>query len=324
MPPSETTRADELVADIDKDVYVRMNCDLLVIGDSIMTDRHHKSGSGFEADNAQNKIGGIIPPFSLSGWLRHGMETLLLERGASVCHPGEASANFKSAEMYERDFDAGYHAKGECTDTDDDPATGCTVIDLFGGFERQPGKFMRRPIQFSPLRPSEGSDAGIGNGNDLLNGRAEGHYRKINRNVVSRNVEDARTPLRPTEYDAVANLSGTWHLKFRTLKPEFVALLNDALELLDDRNTDFMHQLGGARNFGGGIVETGLINPLYDGSEVARLFDRAKGKTPDERKTVAMAEKDDTWADEYLSVFRDALEERVDERVGAGDGENSD
>lgn len=297
--------ADELIEDLGEDVYIAIECDLLVIGDSIMTDRHHQSGNNYEADDPQNQIGGIIPSFSLSGWLRHGMEAVVQERDGTACHPGEASANFKRAEIYERDIDDGYHEKGTCLPNDDaDSDDGCVILDLFGGFERMPGKFMRRPIQFSPLRPSA---------EDYLNGRAEGHYRQLNRNVVSRNEEDARTPLRATEYDAVANLEGTWHLKFRQHKPEFLGLLAEAVNLLSDRNTDFMHQLGGARNFGGGIVDVELINPLYDESEIARLFDRAKGKTMEKRKTVAMTEKDDEWQSQYRPAFVQRLQDRISE-----------
>ena len=72
------------------DVFVRLHSDLLVIDDSIMTDRHHASNGNYEDDDPQNQIGGIIPAFSLSGWLRHGMEAVVQERGGTACHPGEA------------------------------------------------------------------------------------------------------------------------------------------------------------------------------------------------------------------------------------------
>ena len=58
-------------------MFVRLQCDLLVIGDSIITDRHHSSNGNYDDDDPQNQIGGIIPAFSLSGWLRHGMEKVV-------------------------------------------------------------------------------------------------------------------------------------------------------------------------------------------------------------------------------------------------------
>jgi hypothetical protein len=296
MAQSEAIDATELLEDINDDVYVRMRSDLVIIGDSIMTDRHHASSDNYESDDPQNQIGGIIPSFSLSGWLRHGMEKVVQEHGGTACHPGEANANFMKDGVYDRDLDNGYHEKGGCVDDPKEDA-GCVVFDLFGGFGGIPGKFMRRPIQFSPVRSSV----------DYTRGQAEGHYRQINRNVVSRNAEDNREPLRNTSYDAVANLDGCWHLSFRELKPEFVGLLDAGLEFLDDHQTDFMHQMGGARNFGAGIVDTHLINPLYDESELKRVFDRGK------KATVAMDEKDDRWADEYRPAFRSALETRIGE-----------
>nr|WP_229871139.1 hypothetical protein [Halarchaeum grantii] len=71
-----------------RDVYVRLRADLLVIGDSVVTDRHHASSGNYEPEDPQNQIGGIIPAFSLSGWLRHGMERVVQERGGTACHPG--------------------------------------------------------------------------------------------------------------------------------------------------------------------------------------------------------------------------------------------
>jgi hypothetical protein len=196
--------------------------------------------------------------------------------------------------VYSRDLDDGYHSKGDCLEDTDD---GCVILELFGGFENRPGKVMRRPIKFSPVRSSV----------DYARGQAEGHYRRLNRTVTSRNREDNRQPLRSVELDAVANLDGSWHLSFRELKPEFVALLAEAISYLDQHQTDFMHQLGGARNFGGGIVDCELLNPLYEERELRRVFDRSKGTTKQ------MEAKDSTWAEEYLPAFQTALTERVEE-----------
>jgi len=283
-----------MMDEIDPDVFVRIQTDLLVIGDSIMTDRHHASGGNYEDEDPQNQIGGIIPAFSLSGWLRHGMESVVQQRGGTACHPGESNANFRKDDVYSRDLDAGYHPKGDCLDDETD--SGCVIHDLFGGFGNQPGKMMRRPIKFSPVRSSV----------DYTRGQAEGHYRRLNRNIVSRNRDDDREPLRNTELDAVANLDGCWHLSFRELKPEFIALLAEAIDYLDTHNTDFMHQLGGARNFGGGIVDCELINPLYEDHELRRVFDRGKGATN------KMIDKDSEWHEEHLSEFRSDLDERIE------------
>lgn len=161
---------------------------------------------------------------------------------------------------------------------------------------------MRRPIQFGPNRSSI----------DYTRGQAEGHYRQINRNIVSRNENDGREPLRNTTYDAVANLDGSWALTLREKKPEFYAALHEAIAYLNENNTQFMHQLGGARNFGAGIVDTRLINPLYDEDELKRLFSRNKGKTDEERKTEAMKEKDERWQAQILPELQTQLEARIE------------
>jgi hypothetical protein len=141
---------------------------------------------------------------------------------------------------------------------------------------------------------------------DYTRGQAEGHYRRLNRNVVSRNEEDNREPLRNAELDAVGNFDGAWHLSFRETKPEFVALFAEAIDYLNAHKTDFMHQLGGVRNFGGGIVDCELVNPLYNDTELRRVFDRGKGNTN------KMDDKDDEWADEYLPEFESALLARLE------------
>ena len=284
-----------MIEDIGRDVFVRIQTDLLVIGDSIMTDRHHASNGNYEDDDPQNQIGGIIPAFSLSGWLRHGVEKVVQDRGSTACHPGEANANFRKDGIYNRDLDGGYHPKGDCLESED--GCGCVILDLFGGFGNRPGKVMRRPIKFSPVRSSV----------DYTRGQAEGHYRRLNRNIVSRNENDGREPLRNTELDAVGNLDGCWHLSFRETKPEFIALLAEAIEYLDAHQTDFMHQLGGARNFGGGIVDCELMNPLYTEAELRRVFDRGKGTTN------KMDDKDDRWTNECLPEFKAALSARVED-----------
>ncbi|QCW02486.1 hypothetical protein [Natrinema pallidum] len=278
-----------------RDVFVRIRSDLLIIDDSIMTDRHHASNGNYEDDDPQNQIGGIIPAFSLSGWLRHGMEKVVQERDGTACHPGESNANFRKDDVYSRDLDAGYHPKGDCLEDED--GNGCVILDLFGGFGNRPGKVMRRPIKFSPVRSSV----------DYTRGQAEGHYRRLNRNIVSRNRGDNREPLRNAEVDAVANLDGCWHLSFRETKPEFIALLAEAIDYLDAHQTDFMHQLGGARNFGGGIVDCELVNPLYNETELRRVFDRGKGETQ------KMEEKNEKWENNHLHEFEGALAERIKE-----------
>lgn len=284
---------------------LHLQSDLLLIGDTVMTDRHadstrggnrvdygtrrsdHPSGDKFP----QNTISGIIPSFSLSGWLRHGMETVLINKGITVCHPGESSANFQRAEVYERDLDSGYHEKGDC---ENNP---CLIANIYGGFENQPGILMRKPIRFTPVRSHA----------DFNNGEAEAHYRRLTRQVTSRNQNDNRVPFRSAEIDALANLDGTWKLVYRNTKKPYIGLLVETATYLNENKENFMHQLGGSKNFGGGIVNTSLINPLYDDKDVSRYFDRSTTT-----KTNKMKQKDTQWRD-IKQETRGALNEWIEE-----------
>ncbi|WP_178915468.1 hypothetical protein [Natronomonas gomsonensis] len=288
------------------DVYVGLEIDLLSPGDGIVTDRHHASAERYEADDAMNQIEGQISPFTLSGWLRHGCEQVVQVAGATACHPGEPDGDYMRANVYERDLDSGYHEKGACLDDHDD---GCVIYDLFGGFGSQPGKLLRRPVSFSPIRRQV----------DVLDSEAEAHYRQLSNQVRSRNEEDGGLPLRQADRDVLGNVEGTWLLTLRELKPEFVGLLLEAVSFLDAHSDQFEFQLGGARNFGAGIADVWVINPLYSKREVRRVFNRAQDAT------AAMAEKDEVWESECRPEFVRALQARTASRDGdlpMSDGES--
>jgi hypothetical protein len=314
-------------------VYVGLDVGLLAPGDGVVTDRHHASADRYEPDDPMNQIEGQISPFTLSGWLRHGCEAVVQAAGGSACHPGEANADYRRAEVYERDLDAGYHEKGSCTDAIDHgglvtvgdaspdetaadggedggaegtadreahtpPAgtqEGCLIYDLFGGFGDRPGRLLRRPVAFSPIRRHV----------DVTEGEAEAHYRQLHTQVRSRNAADGGQPLRTAQRDVVGNVEGTWKLTLRTVTPAFVGLLVAAVEYLDAHGDDFRFQLGGARNFGAGIPQARVLNPLYSEREIRRLYDRAKAKT------TAMETKDDCWATLLRPAFLAAFRERV-------------
>jgi hypothetical protein len=279
------------------DLYIGLEIDLLAPGDGVLTDRHHASAGRYVADDAMNQIGGQISPFPLSGWCRHGCEAVLQIAGATACHPGESSADYMRADVYERDLESGYHEKGACTDEHD---AGCVIYDLFGGFGDQPGKLLRRPVSFSPIRREV----------DVLDGEAEAHFRQLSNQVRSRNDEDGGQPLRQADRDVLGNVEGTWKLTLREVKPEFVGLLLEAVSFLDAHSDEFAFQLGGARNFGAGIADAWVVNPLYTEDEVRRVFNRSQAAT------VAMEEKDETWRSECRPEFVRALQARVAARDG--------
>ncbi len=117
-------------------------------------------------------------------------------------------------------------------------------------------------------------------------------------------------PLRQADRDVLGNVEGTWKLTLRELKPEFVGLLADAIAFLNTHSDEYAFQIGGARNFGAGIADVWLLNPLYADHELRRVFNRAQATTS------AMAEKDTRWREECRPVFREALETRLAGRTG--------
>lgn len=283
------------------DIYVGLDIDLLAPGDGIVTDRHHASAERYEADDPQNQIAGQISPFALSGWLRHGCECVVQTAGATVCHPGEPNADYMLQDVYERDLESGYHEKGSCVDdVADDTDAGCVIHDLFGGFGDRAGRVIRRPISFSPIRRQV----------DVTKGEAEAHYRQLNTQVRSRNAEDEGQPLRQATRDVVGNLEGTWRLTLRELKPEYVGLLIEAIDYLDAHSDEYAMQLGGARNFGGGMVDATIVNPLYTEAEIRRVYNRGRDATS------AMDTKDDVWRDQCRDEFVRSLQARTAQRDG--------
>ena len=277
------------------DLFVGLEIDLLAPGDGIVTDRHHASADRYEADDPMNQIGGQISPFTLSGWLRHGCERVLHTAGSTACHPGEADGDYMLEDVYNRDLEAGYHEKGSCVDSEIHGEHGCLVYDLFGGFGNRAGRIIRRPIGFSPIRRQV----------DVTKGEAEAHFRQLHTQVRSRNADDEGQPLRHATRDVVGNLVGTWRLTLRELRPEYVGLLIEAVEYLNDNNDSFEMQLGGARNFGAGIVDAEVLNPLYSKREVRRVYNRAQ------KPTSKMESKDDVWREECREEFVRALRSRV-------------
>jgi len=286
------------------DLYVGLEIDLLAPGDGIVTDRHHASADRYEADDPMNQIGGQISPFTLSGWLRHGCERVLQERSTTACHPGEADGDYMLDDVYERDLESGYHEKGACVGTDTHGEHGCLVYGLFGGFGNRAGRIIRRPIGFSPIRRQV----------DVTKGEAEAHFRQLHTQVRSRNAADEGQPLRHATRDVVGNLDGTWRLTLRELRPEYVGLLLEAVEYLNANSDAYDLQLGGARNFGAGIVDAKIINPLYSTREVKRVYNRAKNPTS------KMDTKDETWAEQCRQPFMRALDQRVPDQTEASDG----
>jgi hypothetical protein len=134
--------------------------------------------------------------------------------------------------------------------------------------------------------------------------------RQLSSQVRSRNEADGGQPLRQADRDVLGNVEGTWKLTFRKLQPEFIGLVLEAVSFLDAHSDEFAFQFGGARNFGAGMADAWVLNPLYTEREVHRVFDRAKDATS------RMETKDDVWRDQCRDEFVRALQARTAARDG--------
>ena len=72
---------------------------------------------------------GHVPASSIKGWLRSGLEALLLEHGISVCHPmpRNTMTNPRNLELYKKNLTLGYHERGAC-----EPHGKCIIRKMFG------------------------------------------------------------------------------------------------------------------------------------------------------------------------------------------------
>jgi hypothetical protein len=74
---------------------------------------------------------------------------------------------------------------------------------------------------------------------------------------------------------------------------------------LDTHSDEFAFQCGGARNFGAGMIDAQVINPLYTETELRRVYNRAQSAT------TVMAEKDELWTSECREEFTKAFQGRL-------------
>lgn len=278
--------------DPDIDVYVRLRTDLLVLGESIVLDRPGIA-DGDAGRTVGDHTGGVVLPFPLSRWLRRGIARVAQRRGATVCRLDEGARAGRERATPGCDLDERYHPPGACARGRNVDEV-CVVLDLFCGVGDRPGALVRRPVRFAPVRADV----------DVTRGQAAGQYRRLDQGVAGP-CEDGELTGRGG-IDAVASLDGYWRLSVREPNPEFLGLLALAVDYLDDHRTELAHQVGRARDFGAGVLECDLLNPLYEDRELERVFEREADSTP------AMDEKDRRWTDEYRPACVEALEERLE------------
>lgn len=273
------------------DIYVGLDTNIVAAGDTVVTTQQD-SVSGSNLETSLDHLDGQISADALTAWLRLACEEVVQWVGATACLPGEPGTNYHRDAVNERNLDDGYHEMGTCTD---DYEEGCIIYDLFGGISDHSGKLLCHPVGFSPFRRQV----------DVLQGEAEAHHRQISNQVHSYKEDDSSEPLRQADQHTLVSIEGTWKLTMRELKPEFVGLLIEAINLLDDRTDQCPFQIGDFQNSGGNTADVWLLNPLYDEDEVRRMFDHSRDPTP------AMKYKYECWRRKLRDPFIEALQARL-------------
>lgn len=211
-----------------------------------------------------NNVAVTIMPWSLLGYLRGGVTEYLISQGISVCHGMDltnVNKNDDYVDMVEHDILHGYHRKRmgkdngnknelpECEAIHGEP---CIVAKMFGGFTSHHRAFSLMPVKVTPVKSQYR--------NDIRNITGLGNFRNLA--VAPRAVVD-QNPYTFHNVDVIANLDAIMYLRMYEENPIYVAMLMRAVEFLNKRTeeSDYNHQLGGARTFGCGWVQTEFLPP---------------------------------------------------------------
>ena len=307
--------------------------------------RNHRAESQ-RANVAQSDIfavgsttSALLPPTALTGWLEAGCQKLLLDSGLSVCSAvsDEMVASITGGrEKQAKDKEAGYHSRGECLGakkglkaTGAELKEGCLIAETFGTLAK-PGALLRSTFEVHALR-GHAMEA-------IISGR--GGYGMFRVTTTAPRSRESQEPYMPVELERMAFVDGMWSMQVRPwISDEMAAviygMLIKAVAFLNTNRTSYQSQMGGKRNFGAGIIECAIVNPLYDfsgdkGKDYARqIFKEAVGEEQEgdegvlalkdedigkskkatketERRKSYLEEKDSEWSpkrDEFVAAF---------------------
>lgn len=325
--------------EVRRDIRIRIKTDSLNIGSGkqggVITDRHRAESqraiiSQFDLFAVGSRTKAMISPFSIRGWLEHGVQSYLLNEGISVCTSVTdevASAVGGGKTKIEKDKELGYHPKGECIKNDKE-GKGCLVAQIFGTLVK-PSLIRQNPFIIHPTS-GDGKKA-------IIDGK--GGYGNFRVHYITPCNRAEREPYLPTEVEMIAFVDGALGLKInKKVDDEMAKVINGlfikAVEYLNSNRDEFEHQLGGKRNFGSGIIQCEIINPLYDDDDLDNLFGRevaeeievgekieetgAEGKAEKQeiekqKKLSKLKKKDDDWNKEK-EVYLKALKEEIEKQ----------
>jgi hypothetical protein len=242
------------------ELKIRLKASMLSIKNGLIAETHSIPPPGESSKNLNygiktiaNNITCTVSPFSLLGWLRHGITEYLISLGISPCHSYDLTniSNEGYRNIAIQDLEHGYHKKrlnkGENTGKPECEATigtQCIVAQIFGGFTGHHRVFSVMPVKVSPVKAHY--NKGVRN----ITGR--GNYRNIA--VSPRSAVDG-TPLATHTADVIANLDAILYLKMYEDNPLYIAMIMRGFEYLYEHRDEFECQLGGSRTFGSGFIE---------------------------------------------------------------------
>ncbi len=244
------------------ELKIRLKSPMLTIKNGLIAETHSVFSPGetnetvdYGIKSMANNIACTISPFSIIGWLRHGITEYLISQGISVCHGYDITNISKANEEYRKialqDIQHGYHKKrlnkGEHKEKSECEAkTGkqCIVNKMFGGFNTHHRVFSLMPVKVSPVKTHYDSA--------VRNITGKGNYRNI---AVSPRSSVDGTPFATHSVDTISNLDAILFIKMYEDNPLYVAMIMRGIEYLSQNSSNFNHQLGGSRTFGCGFIE---------------------------------------------------------------------
>ncbi len=196
---------------------------------------------------------GRISGKTLRGWLRHGLEKLLLLNDVSVCHPlpSNTIVNERNKKYYKEDLAVGYHPRGECKDQG-----GCPVYNMFGDLDK-PSNLIVTPIYFYP---SSGGGTSANNLNKITSAIGKGRI-EID-HASPRKRSDTHQTYMSTETIVGSYIEAPWTLVIRKDDELHEVLIWKTLEFLFKKNEewDFDFLIGGDRTAGCGQARAVIVN----------------------------------------------------------------
>jgi len=312
------------------ELKIRVKSELLSIRNGLIVDTHSVYPPGETSETVEygikaiaNNVNCMISPFSLLGWLRHGITEYFISQGISPCHNYDLTNVSKSNEEYVKiatmDLKHGYHKKrmGGKGDNKEKPnceavmGEECIVAKMFGGFTGHHRVFSVMPIKTTPVQGHY--DKGIKN----ITGK--GNYRNIA--ISPRSAVDG-TPFATYTADVVANVDAIMYLRMYDANPLYIAMIMRGIEYLNEHRYEFDYQLGGNRTFGSGFIEPTFLPPELTRAEVTtyhNLLIKTEDRAEDsDTLSKELSDKISTWKDKQkeMNVLLDAELKRQKDMFG--------